>query len=232
MQPHEASPWTASYGLNTGTYPLPESLKPVTQEQSGGPLPDILDRPRDRTRSSEVNVSSLQFLFAQMVTYAQERVNGISEFERLLASMGVHVGYRMVVLWSHRIQTSQNPKKPKRETRLLPTLLWIHSTLWKSLFGMQADSLERSAEQGRGDEYMISSNNPLFSRAISIPKEMDQLSVEAFVAGIVEGALDGLGFPARVTAHSVPTEQFPNRTTILIKLDPSVMERETTMGGP
>lgn len=41
---------------------------------------------------------------------------------------------------------------------------------------------------------MISTNDPLFSRGISIPKEMAQLSVEAFAAGIVEGALDALGF--------------------------------------
>ena len=79
---------------------------------------------------------------------------------------------------------------------------------------------------------MISTNEPLFSRGISVPKEMTQLSVEAFAAGIEEGALDGLGFPARVTAHTVPTTEHPSRTTILIKLDKSVMEREASMGGP
>lgn len=61
---------------------------------------------------------------------------------------------------------------------------------------------------------------------------MPQLSVEAFSAGIVEAALDAFGFRARVTAHSVPTVQFPGRTTILIKLDRSVMEREASFGGP
>jgi hypothetical protein len=35
--------------------------------------------------------------------------------------------------------------------------------------------------------------------------------------------------PARVTAHSVPTDQYPQRTTILIKLDKSVMEREEAL---
>jgi len=38
--------------------------------------------------------------------------------------------------------------------------------------------------------------------------------------------------PARVTAHSVPTDAYPDRTTILIKLDRTVIERETAMGGP
>ena len=59
---------------------------------------------------------------------------------------------------------------------------------------------------------------------------MSQLSVEAITAGMVEAALDGLGFPARVTAHTVATPEFPNRTTILIKLDKSVMEREEAFG--
>lgn len=38
-------------------------------------------------------------------------------------------------------------RNPKRETRLLPVLLWLHTQLWKALFGKQADSLERSTEK-------------------------------------------------------------------------------------
>lgn len=41
---------------------------------------------------------------------------------------------------------------------------------------------------------MISSNKPLFASGISVPKDMSKLSIEAFTAGIVEGALEGLGF--------------------------------------
>lgn len=77
---------------------------------------------------------------------------------------------------------------------------------------------------------MISTNSPLYSKGMSVPKDMSQLSVEAYTAGIVEAILDGMGFPARVTAHSVATPEFPLRTTILIKLDKSVMEREEALG--
>lgn len=77
---------------------------------------------------------------------------------------------------------------------------------------------------------MISTNSPLFAKSMSVPKEMSQLSVEAFTAGIIEAALDGLGFPARVTAHSVPTADQPLRTTILVKLQKEVMEREEALG--
>lgn len=41
---------------------------------------------------------------------------------------------------------------------------------------------------------MISDNDLLLTRAISIPKEMSQLSCGAIMAGVVEGCLDGLGF--------------------------------------
>lgn len=211
-------------------------------------MPDVLDRPRDKTRSAEVSHSALQFLFAEMVTYAQDRVSGIAEFEQLLASMGHHVGLRALALQTQRAQSASNPKRPQRETRLLKALLWVHTTLWKAVFGMQADNLERSTESDRADECMcteltpdmITTNTPLFARGISVPKDMAQLSVEAYAAGIVEGALEGLGFvrtfylrqPARVTAHTVPTEAYPDRTTILIKVDKAVMEREMAMGGP
>lgn len=77
---------------------------------------------------------------------------------------------------------------------------------------------------------MISTNTPTYSAGISVPKDLSQLSPEAYTAGIVEAILDGMGFPARVTAHSVPTPEHPQRTTILIKLDKTVMQREEALG--
>lgn len=91
---------------------------------------------------------------------------------------------------------------------------------------------------------MIIDNDPPITRYISIPKDMEQLSCSSLTAGIVEAVFDGLGFvrifdeayqhvplncsiqPARVSAHSTPLDAFPSRTTILIKLDKSVLERE------
>ncbi|EEB90489.1 hypothetical protein MPER_11298, partial [Moniliophthora perniciosa FA553] len=67
---------------------------------------------------------------------------------------------------------------------------------------------------------------PLLERHISVPKDLSQLSCSSFTAGIVEAVLDGLCFPARVTAHNTPNAQFPSRTTILIKLEKSVLDRE------
>jgi hypothetical protein len=37
-------------------------------------------------------------------------------------------------------------KSGKREVKLLQILMFIHSTVWKSVFGKVADSLERSTD--------------------------------------------------------------------------------------
>ncbi|KAJ7712920.1 NO signaling/Golgi transport ligand-binding domain-containing protein [Mycena olivaceomarginata] len=120
-------------------------------------------------------------------------------------------------------------KAPKREIRFLPALMSIHTQVWRAVFGKPADAIEKSVENA--DEYMIIDNDPLVERYISVPKDMSTLSCSSFTAGIVEAVLDGLGFPARVTAHNTPMAQFPSRTTILIKLEKSVLEREEVFKG-
>lgn len=81
---------------------------------------------------------------------------------------------------------------------------------------------------------MISDNEPLVNTYISVPKEMNQLNCAAFVAGIIEGACDGGGFPARVTAHTVgkgqDSELWPGKTVFLVKFQPEVVEREAYLG--
>lgn len=41
---------------------------------------------------------------------------------------------------------------------------------------------------------MISDNEPVLTKYISVPKELSQLNCNAFVAGIVEAVLDGCQF--------------------------------------
>ncbi|KAI7874161.1 TRAPP I complex [Lichtheimia hyalospora FSU 10163] len=178
----------------------------------------ILERNLNKSRGAEVSLSAQTFLFSEMLQYTQKRVNGIQDLERKLNEFGYRVGLRMLELLVWR------EKNAKRETRVLGVLYFIHSVVWKALFGKQADSLEKSTENE--DEYMISDNDPILSRYISVPKELSQLNCNAFVAGIVEAVLDGCQFPARVTAHTVPIDGFPQRTTVLIKLDKEVLQRE------
>lgn len=163
-------------------------------------------------------MSGFAFLFSEMLQYAQKQVSGISDLERRLNDFGYRVGWRMheLIVWRE--------KNPKREIRLLGVLYFVHTNVWKALFGKAADGLEKSTENE--DEYMIYDNDPVVSRYISIPKDLSQLNCAAFVAGIVEAVLAGYLFPARVTAHSVPSETHPQRTVILVKFEPEVIKRE------
>ncbi|KAL1739203.1 NO signaling/Golgi transport ligand-binding domain-containing protein [Schizophyllum fasciatum] len=193
------------------------SLPPKT-----GARPNIYDRNLNKTRIAEVSLSAFAFLFSELVQYTQKRVSGINDLERRLNTLGYRVGTRVLELMSWRAEASS--KAPKREIRFLPALMSIHTNVWRTVFGKPADAIEKSVENA--DEYMIIDNDPPIERSISVPRDMSQLSCSSFTAGIVEAVLDGLGFPARVTSHNTPTAQYPHRTTILIKLEPSVLERE------
>lgn len=123
-------------------------------------VPDIVERPRDKTRQNEVSLSALSFLFSEIVSYTQNRVTGVTDLEKRLSLIGYTIGQRVLAMAMHRQEMSANAKNPKRETRLLPTLLWIHTGFWKAAFGKPADSLERSTEAGRGDECKLSPPPP------------------------------------------------------------------------
>ncbi|CAK7338242.1 unnamed protein product, partial [Dovyalis caffra] len=170
---------------------------------------NVLDKPLSKGKQ-EVSLSAFAFLFSELVQYNQTQVDNIAELERRLEDAGYAVGARVLELLCHR------DKGNRRETRLLGILSFVHSTVWKVLFGKVADSLEKGTEHE--DEYMISEKELLVNRFISIPKDMGTFNCGAFVAGIVRGVLDSAGFPAVVTAHFVPMEgQQRPRTTILIK---------------
>ncbi|GBC07178.1 hypothetical protein RclHR1_00730027 [Rhizophagus clarus] len=178
----------------------------------------IVERNLNKTKGAEVGLGAFAFLFSEMLQYAQKRVHGIQDLETKLNDFGYRVGTRLLELIVWR------DKNSKRETRVLGILYFIHTTVWKTLFGKQADTLEKSTENE--NEYMISDNDPLISKYISVPKELSELNCNSFLAGIVEAILDGAQFPSRVTAHSLPIDGFPLRTTIFIQLDKEILQRE------
>lgn len=238
---------------------LPHSPAPSHVVQLPKRTTAIYDRPVTKSRGAEISLGAWAFLFGEIVRYTQQRVSGISEFENRLSILGYRVGARLVELvplrdYLYPLSSIRSPPPPARTLRLLPILTYIHSTLYRYLFGKPADSLERSTD--KDDEYMIGDDDMVITRAVQVPKDMSDLSCGALVAGIVEAVLDGAGFvsgrrparigtpvyeiltrtscpqqPARVTAHSVPTPQHPRRTVILIKLEPDVLAREAALGG-
>jgi len=180
---------------------------------------NIVDRPINK-RKTEVSLSAFCFLFAELVQYTRNRVRGVEEFEKRLSDVGYQVGLRLLELLNYR------EKGAKRETKLVQILSFIHGTVWKTIFGKQADSLEKSTVND--DEYMIIENQLVITKYISSSKDLGGLTCAEFVSGIVHGILEGAQFtPEKVTAHSITPEGSATvKTVIVIKFKKSVIDRE------
>ncbi|KAJ2222123.1 protein particle complex subunit [Coemansia sp. RSA 1722] len=178
----------------------------------------LLEQNVVRARRDKVSLSAFAFVFAEIIRYSQNRVLGIQDLEAKLNDIGKRVGVRVFEL------TMWREKNVHRENRVLQTLVFLNTVVWRALFDKQADSLERSTEND--DEYMITDNEPAILKYISVPKEMASFSPGAFISGIVEAIAECCQCPARVTSHVVPAEGMPLRTVILLKFDKEVMERE------
>ncbi len=79
------------------------------------------------------------------------------------------------------------------------------------------------------DEYMIAENAPITNTYVSVPPDMGQLNCASFLAGIIEGILDGAQCSAKVTAHLVSSDT-GDKTIYLIKFNSDVMIREKNLG--
>eukprot|EP00978_Attheya_sp_CCMP212_P003548 scaffold7454_cov53-Attheya_sp.AAC.4 len=156
-----------------------------------------------RGGDGNVSLSAFAYLYSELVQYHQGRVTSISELERRLESAGYGVGLK--ISKDGDIVPAQRIRYAKRETRLMSILHFVSSSVWKALFGKAADSLERSIDHA--DEFMIVDYEPITSTFVSVPSDFGQLSVDAYISGIIAGVLDGAGFTARVTAHSVTMEE-------------------------
>ena len=75
-----------------------------------------------------------------MIQYSMGKATSYSDIEKRLSDCGYHVGIRLLEIISFR------EKNMKRELKLIGMLSFISSTVWKTLFGKNADSLERSTD--------------------------------------------------------------------------------------
>lgn len=100
--------------------------------------------------------------------------------------LGRDVGSRVIDLYFVRERNS------KRETKLINMLLFIKTTVWKSLFGKEAEKLEHANDDDR--TYYIIEKDPLVNKFISVPKDKGSLNCATFCAGIIEAVLSNCGF--------------------------------------
>jgi len=183
------------------------SLKPAAFRTTAG----ILDKSLSRGKS-EISISTFSLLFSEMVQYSQNRVNTVAELQSKLAEFGSFVGVRLLDVIVLR------ERGYKRETKLLNMLMLLKSTIWRSIFGREADKLERSNDDPC--TYLIIEKEPLVNTFISVPKDKGTLNCAAFAAGVIEAILNASNFPAKVTCH------WHNGSTYMIKFDESVIARE------
>eukprot|EP00056_Hartaetosiga_gracilis_P008514 m.121738 g.121738 ORF g.121738 m.121738 type:complete len:189 (+) comp12928_c1_seq2:3335-3901(+) len=144
----------------------------------------------------EIYLGSFALLFSEVVRYSLNRVSSIGDLEEKLLEMGKRVGFRIIELTIFREKT------PRRRIKLDDVLNFLQTTLWKTLFGKQADLLE-FLQTTDGDAYWLSDSDILVNRYISVNKDYVNLNCAAYVAGIVSAVTEGLGFPANVSAHSI-----------------------------
>uniref|UniRef100_A0A1B6FDZ1 Trafficking protein particle complex subunit 5 n=1 Tax=Cuerna arida TaxID=1464854 RepID=A0A1B6FDZ1_9HEMI len=178
------------------------------------PKTSILDRSLSKGRG-EVSLSCFALLFSEVVQYCQKRVYTVPELQNKLSSMGQEVGIKLIDLYFVR------EKNCKRETKLLNMLLFVKTTLWKGLFGKEADKLEHANDDER--IYYIIEKEPLVNKFISVPKDKGSLNCAIFIAGIIEAVLNTCGFTAKVTAH------WHKGTTYMVQFDEAVIARDKQM---
>jgi len=175
----------------------------------------ILDKSLSRGKQ-EVSLAAYALLFSETVQYCQARSSTVPELQGKLHDLGFQVGARILDLMFVRDRAA------KRELKLLNALLMVKTTLWKTLFGKEADKLEHANDDER--TYYIIEKEPLVNTFISVPKDKGSLNCAAFTAGIVEAVLDGANFPAKVTAH------WHKGTTFMVKFEESVIARDKVPG--
>jgi trafficking protein particle complex subunit 5 len=168
-----------------------------------------LERPISKTRG-EISHSAFAFLFSEIVQYAYNRVSSIEDLQARLQELGFGVGQRLIEMIGSRERLT------KRETRILGILQFVTTTVWRHLFGKQAETLERAMENEDECAWatelmiqiqsskilhlhpfpadMIHESNPITNTFISVPPDLGQLDCGAYLAGIIAGILDSTKF--------------------------------------
>lgn len=163
---------------------IPLPFNPA-KKMSSRPRTNILDKPLSRGKG-EVSLSCFALFFSEVVQYCQNKVYTVPELQARLHDLGQDVGSRLIDLYIVRERNS------KRELKLINMLLMVKTTVWKCLFGKEAEKLEHANDDDC--TYYIIETEPLVNKFISVPKDKGSLNCATFVAGIIEAFLSNSGF--------------------------------------
>lgn len=180
---------------------------------------NIFEKPLP-TGKNTVSLTAFTLLFAEVIKYYHQDVQSYEELESKLCKFGKKIGEKLADIITVRERTKLgttvsitnltqvSTSKMIRETNLLNMLLFVKTSLWKTLFGKDADKLEQAADDK--NTYYIIDGDPLITTFISADQNSG-FNAMAFAAGITEAVLEGAGFPCSINAH------YHKGTTLVIK---------------
>ncbi|CCW69503.1 unnamed protein product [Phytomonas sp. Hart1] len=179
-------------------------------------------------RDATVSLSAFSFLFSEMCSRAfthPTRVRNLEEVESRLTSLGVHVGARLVMM-SFLLNSAEHQRRP---LTALAALKIIQERLWPRWFGRQADEIQREANS---DRFFIFDANPLVLRYVhASPDYLDSeghwnVNYASFMGGIIQGALQSMGFDCEVLTYHQPEPSKPHQSLFVIDFARQVCVRE------
>ena len=163
----------------------------------------------------EINLSTYSFLLSEIIQHFLEKKISTEEIEIELEKLGENIGPRVLELISFR------EKSYKHEIKHVEMLKFIHSNVWKLLFGRNADSLEK-AKDSEG-EYMIKDYNLPFIKYIS----EQRFSLASLMCGILKSILVCAGFDCKLNYYL--TEEGSEKKTLvvfIIEFSKDVLKKE------
>ncbi|XP_066014880.1 trafficking protein particle complex subunit 5-like [Pocillopora verrucosa] len=208
---------------------------------------NILEKPLSKGRN-EINVSTFGLLFSEMVQYCQNRVHTVPELQTKLSELGQQVGSRVLDVLVLR------EKGLKREVRVLNILLFIKSVLWKvtlfvastkssSMYNMYSNMIildDKGNYNVSYNYYEFADRLEFMVQTTNEPEtpvyiyDLFLLSAQKGRRGVTNTATGPENshplssqevLPAKVTAH------WHKGTTLMIKFEESVIQRDKSMDG-
>ncbi|RNA38498.1 Trafficking particle complex subunit 5 [Brachionus plicatilis] len=148
--------------------------------------PSCLDKSIPKQRG-EINLSTYAFLIAEMVIYSNKQSNDITDFKSRMAEFGRFIGVRLLDLTYYRDRNN------KREVKFLEQMNFIKKYVWKSIYGKEADKLERDYSDPL--IYYIMEKDPIINKFL--PNDRLNFSCAYLNAGIIEAILNESNFPCK-----------------------------------
>jgi trafficking protein particle complex subunit 5 len=151
--------------------------------------------------TEKMPLSSLSYLTYGIIDYLLEQK---CDVEESLRAMGYEAGLRLLEIHGFR-----------REVHI-PSLLYRLTYI----FLPNIEESSRKIEKIRGEEdvYLLTDDDGVFGRFISVPPEWGDFSADSITCGIIQAVIAASGHSSDVAAYSSPTEERQSRVVFQIRI--------------